>query len=129
MTSLHWFTEEEALALHDLLLAHYGGASGVRDAGLLSSALARPRQLSHYGTPDLVEIAAAYLFFLCRNHPFLDGNKPAALGACLVFLRLNGKTPQPDGPEWEELVLAVAGGQLDREQTAHRLRALVREAL
>jgi death-on-curing protein len=76
-----------------------------------------------------VEIAAAYLFFLCRNHPFVDGNKRAALGACLVFLRLNGKTPQPDGPEWEELVLAVAGGQLDREQTAHRLRALVREAL
>jgi death-on-curing protein len=109
----------------------FGGSAGIRDRALLESAVAAPQATwgGRSAYADLVEIAAAYLFFLCRNHPFVDGNKRAALGACLVFLRLNGKTPQPDGPEWEDLVLAVAGGQLDREQTALRLRALVREAL
>jgi death-on-curing protein len=97
---------------------------------LLESAVAAP-QTSWGGKSayaDLAEIAAAYLFFLCRNHPFVDGNKRAALGACLVFLRLNARTPRPDGPEWEELVLAVASGALDREQTARELRKLVSDS-
>ena len=80
-----------------------------------------------YGDPDVSELAASYAFGIARNHPFVDGNKRAALGACLVFLRLNGRTPQRDGPEWEELVLAVAAGEFDREQTARGLRKLVRE--
>ncbi len=75
---------------------------------------------------DLAEVAAAYLFYLCRNHPFVDGNKRAGLGACLVFLRLNGVEPPPDGPDWEELTLAVAASGLGREQTAARLRKLLR---
>ena len=70
-------------------------------------------------------MAAAYLFYLCRNHPFVDGNKRAALGACIVFLRLNGIEPKPDGPEWEELTLAVAAGAFDRETTTERLRRLL----
>lgn len=74
---------------------------------------------------DLGEVAAAYLFFLCRNHPFLDGNKRTALGACLVFLRLNGVEPQKDGPAWEALMLAVASGDLDREATTARVRRLI----
>ena len=122
---------EVVLEIHSAAISRFGGSPGVRDRALLESAVAAPQATrgGRSAYANLVEIAAAYLFFLCRNHPFVDGNKRAALGACLVFLRLNGKTPQPDGPEWEELVLAVAGGQLDREQTAHRLRALVREAL
>ena len=74
---------------------------------------------------DLAEVAAAYLFYLCRNHPFIDGNKRAALGACIVFLRLNGIEPRTDGPEWEELTLAVASSALDRAETTARLRKLL----
>ena len=77
-------------------------------------------------TADGIEIAAAYFFYLCRNHPFVDGNKRVALGSCLVFLRLNGYRPMPDGPEWEQLTLDVAGSKLDRDQTTKRLRELVK---
>ena len=74
---------------------------------------------------DLIEVAGAYLFFLCRNHPFVDGNKRAALGACIVFLRLNGIEPQSDSQSWEDLTLDVAASRLDRDQTTQRLRALM----
>jgi len=76
---------------------------------------------------DAIDIAAAYLFYLCRNHPFLDGNKRTALATCLVFLCENGKLPDEklDLDSWEKLVLDVASSQLDREQTADRLRALL----
>jgi death on curing protein len=94
---------------------------------LLESAVAAP-QASFGGEPvyiDLIEVAAAYLFFLCRNHPFVDGNKRAALGACIVFLRLNGIEPQPDGQLWEDLTVDVAASRLDRDQTTQRIRALI----
>ena len=71
------------------------------------------------------DLAAAYLFYLCKNHPFIDGNKRAALGACIVFLRLNGIEPKTDGPEWEALTLAVAGSMMDRDEATKRLRKLV----
>jgi death-on-curing protein len=71
------------------------------------------------------EVAAAYLFYPCKNHPFIDGNKRAALGACLVYLRLNGIEPKADSPEWEELTLAVAAGAIDRDETTQRLRRLL----
>jgi death-on-curing protein len=67
------------------------------------------------------------LFYICRNHPFVDGNKRAALGACLVFLRLNGIEPPADGPQWEELTLAGAASELDREQTTTTLRKLLKQ--
>ena len=70
-------------------------------------------------------MAAAYLFCLYRNHPFLDGNKRTALGACIVFLRLNGIESQADGPEWEKLTLAVAASELDRDETKKHLRKLL----
>lgn len=114
--------------IHREALARFGGSPGVRDLALLESAVAAP-QATMMGVPifnDAVELAGAYLFYLCRNHPFVDGNKRAALGACLVFLRLNGIEPEPDGPGWEELTLAVASGELDRDQTTARLRKLVR---
>lgn len=120
-------TVEMVEDVHAEALTRYGGLDRVRDRTLLESSVAAP-QASFSGTSvyaDLVEIAAAYLFFICRNHPFLDGNKRTALGACLVFLRLNGLAPKPDGPEWEALTMAVAAGAFDRERTAHDLRGLV----
>jgi death-on-curing protein len=71
------------------------------------------------------ELFAAYLFYLCRNRPFIDDSKRGALGACIVFLRVNGFSPQVDGPEWKALTLDVEGGRLDRDQTTERLRKLV----
>jgi death on curing protein len=115
--------------IHAEAIARFGGSAGVRDLALLESAVAAP-QAGFGGESlyaDLVEVAAAYLFYLCRNHPFLDGNKRAALGACLVFLRLNGLEPEPDGPAWEELTLAVAASEVDRGQTTARLRRLLRK--
>ena len=122
-----WVALDVAIAAHAEQIAEHGGDEGIREAGLLDSAMARPQNLALYGDPDVSELAASYAFVIARNHPFVDGNKRAALGACLVFLRLNGRTPQRDGPEWEELVLAVAAGEFDREQTARGLRKLVRE--
>ena len=110
--------------IHVEALARFGGLAGIRDSALLESAVAAPQ--AGFGVKSLyadgVEIAAAYLFYLSRNHPFLDGNKRTALGACLVFLRLNEIAPKPDGPVWEQLTSAVAANVIDREETTARLR-------
>ncbi len=113
--------------IHAEAIRRFGGADGVRESALLESAVAAPQASFGGLSPfhDLAEVAAAYLFYLCRNHPFVDGNKRAALGACLVFLRINGLQPQADGPEWEQWVLAVAATTIDREQTTQRLRRLL----
>lgn len=120
------------LAIHGEVLAAHGGSSGLRDRALLESAIAAP-QASFGGTPlivDPLEIAASYLFYLCRNHPFVDGNKRTALASCLVFLQFNRLLPDPDLPgrnvdAWEALVLDVASSRLDREATAVRLKTLL----
>jgi death-on-curing protein len=113
--------------IHAEAIARFGGADGVRAPALLESAVAAPQATFGGESPyaDIVEIAAAYLFYICRNHPFVDGNKRAALGACIVFLRLNGIEPAPDGPGWEALTLAVAASEANREQATARLRKLV----
>jgi death-on-curing protein len=120
-------TVEIVREIHAEAIARFGGSDGVRDIALLESAVAAPQASFGGKSPyrDLAEIAAAYLFYLCRNHPFIDGNKRAALGSCIVFLRLNGVEPTPDGPKWEELVLAIAAGSLDREQATTRLCELL----
>lgn len=116
--------------IHAAAIADFGGADGLRDRALLESAVAAPQATfggeSVYA--DVPEVAAAYLFYLFRNHPFIDGNKRAALGACLVFLRLNGLEPAPDGQDWEALTLDVAASKLDRDATTERLRALLPKA-
>ena len=114
--------------IHAAAIDQFGGSAGLRDLALLESAVAAPQASFGGQSPyaDCVEIAAAYLFYLCRNHPFVDGNKRVALGSCLVFLRLNGFEPAPDGPEWEALPLAVAASQLDRAQTTAGLRRLAK---
>lgn len=122
-----FLTTEIVREVHAAALDQFGGAAGLRDRALLESAVAAP-QASFRGRSvyaDLGEVAAGYLFYLCRNHPFVDGNKRAALGAELVFLRLNGIAPSADGPEWETLVLDVASSRLDREETSRRLRKLL----
>lgn len=123
---------EAVLAIHAEVLAAHGGSPGLRDRGLLESAVAAP-QASFGGVPlirDPVEIAAAYLFYLCRNHAFVDGNKRTALAAALVVLRENGLLRDPDLPaksvdEWETLVLDVAASRIGREETAARLLKLL----
>src|SRR6185436_4047419 len=113
--------------IHAEAIVRFGGSDGVRDSALLESAVAAPQASFGGKSPyrDLAEVAAAYLYYLCRNHPFIDGNKRTALGACIVFLRLNGIEPSPDGTEWENLVLAIATGGLDRIQATIKLRELM----
>ncbi len=85
-----WVPEKAVLGVHAEMIAEHGGLGGVRDPGLLDSALARPQNLYAYGDPTLFELAAAYAHAIVRNHPFVDGNKRAALMTAYVFLRLNG---------------------------------------
>jgi death on curing protein len=126
-------TAAAALEIHGEVLRAHGGRPGLRDAALLESAVAAP-QATFEGEPliaDLVEIAAAYLFYLCRNHPFVDGNKRTALATCLVFLAANGRLPGErvtvrDPDAWEAFVQDVAGSRLDRMQTARQLKKLLR---
>ena len=122
-------TVEAVKAIHSEVLAAHGGADGLRDVNLLESAVAAP-QATMMGTPlftDPVEVAAAYLFYLCRNHPFMDGNKRTALATFLVFLSENCLLPDEglDADTWESLTMDVAASQLGREQTVVRLRSLL----
>jgi death on curing protein len=109
-------------------LRRFGGSDGVRDENLLASAVLTPQSSFGGKSPyaDIVEIAAAYLFYLCGNHPFIDGNKRTAMMAAIVFLRLNGVEPAPDSDAWEEFVLEVASSKLDRDATTRRLRRLLK---
>jgi death on curing protein len=124
------------LAIHAEVLAAHGGGSGVRHRALLESAVAAP-QASSGGEPlltDRAEIGAAYLFYLCRNHPFVGGNKRTALAACLVFLQINGALPDVDLPgrdvdAWEALVMEVAASRADRLKMTKRLKQLLRRTL
>ena len=120
-------TVDIVLQIHAQAIQSFGGSRGVQDLVLLESAVAAPQSGLGGRLPyaDLTEVAAAYLFYLCKNHPFIDGNKRAALGACLVFLRLNGIEPRADGPGWEELLMGVASGALNRDDTTARLRELL----
>ena len=122
-------TVEAVKAIHAAVLAAHGGGAGLREEALLESAVAAP-QATMMGEPlftDPVEIAAAYLFYLCRNHPFVDGNKRTALATCLVFLSENDLLPNErlDTDAWESLTLDVAASRIDREQTTKRLRKLL----
>jgi death-on-curing protein len=120
-------TIEIVLEIHSEAISQFGGSEGLRDRALLESAIAAPQATFGGTSPfqDTVEVAAAYLFYLCSNHPFIDGNKRVALGSCLVFLQLNGYTPAPDSDKWENLTLAVAAGALSRVEVTETLRGLL----
>jgi death-on-curing protein len=125
-----YLTVAAVKAIHAEVLAAHGGARGLRDEALLESAVAAP-QATMMGQPlisDPIEIAAAYLFYLCCNHAFIDGNKRTALAASLVFLESNGLLPGVKLPtdDWEELVLDVASSKIDRDAATRRLRKLVK---
>lgn len=109
------------LAAHDRQIAEYGGASGIRDEGLLDSALARPQNKHAYGDDDVFALAAAYAFGIARNHPFMDGNKRTAWVSARTFLVLNGKLLVPDRREAVERMVELAEGQLDEAAFARWL--------
>jgi len=123
-------TVEIVREIHAEASASFGGSDGPREPALLESAVAAPQTTCGGQSPDadLADRAAAHLFCLCRNHPLIDGNKRAALGACLVFLGLNGIEPEADGPKWEELTMDVEASRLDREQATARLRQILPQA-
>lgn len=123
-----FLTFDEVLALHADQLDRYGGEVGLLDPGLLSSALAMPRAMfgGEFLHPTLPEMAAAYLFHVCQNHPFLDGNKRTGLAACLAFLWLNDHEIVADPDELTELVLGVARGEVAKADIAVFLRSHAR---
>lgn len=126
---LVYLSSDAVLAIHEQVLIAHGGSAGLRDKALLLSALSAP-QATFGGEPimsDPVEVAAAYLYYLCNNHPFVDGNKRTALASCLVFLSENNRlaTEELNVDDWEKLVLDVAASVIDRPATTERLRLLL----
>jgi death on curing protein len=117
-----WIDKRLLLILHDESLAEHGGASGMRDEGLLDSALARPLNLLAYAEPDFAELAAAYGVGLAKNHPFVDGNKRAAFLAVGMFLGMNGRRLVASPAEATLTMLSVAAGELTEAEFAAWLR-------
>lgn len=117
-----WLTRDVVLAIHEEQLAEHGGGEGVRDLGLMESALARPQNLAAYGEPDIPALAAALGFGLARNHPFVDGNKRTAYVAVETFLVLNGLDLVAGDAECVVVMLDLAAGELPEEGFAAWLR-------
>jgi death-on-curing protein len=118
-----WIDVRDALALHDRLLALEGGAAGLRDEGLLQSALARPQQLRAYQSEaDVIQMAAAYTAGIVRDHPFIDGNKRTGFVVGVLFLELNGYRFVASEEDAAEAVLSLADGRLKEEAFAEWMR-------
>ena len=117
-----WIDPAVILAVHEEQLAEHGGAASIRDTGMLESALARPRNLAHYGEPDASALAAAYGFGLARNHPFVDGNKRSAFVAVELFLHLNGLCLDAPDADCVMVMLSLAAGEIDEPTFAAWLR-------
>ena len=107
-----WLARQLILAIHDEQLAEHGGAIGIRDEGLLDSALARPLNRAGYGDPDVAELGALYAIAIARNHPFLDGNKRTAFAALFMFLALNGMEFEPPEVDATVTMLRLAAGDM-----------------
>lgn len=125
-----FLTVEDVLELHAVQLERYGGAAGLRDRALLESAVAQPMATwgGQFLHPDLWSMAAAYLFHLVSNHPFVDGNKRTGLLSALVFLDLNGQSIDQASPRLYDLTVAVAEGRLDKEAAAAMLQEIASSA-
>ena len=123
-----WVGEGTALALHDRQLAEHGGPSGIRDAGMFASALARAVNQGAYGEDDLCALAAAYAFGLVRNHPFADGNKRTAWVTARLFLRKNGLTLSFEERDAIRTVERLAAGELSEEELADWFRDRIEPA-
>ncbi len=122
MTEWIWLRRDALAALHAEQLAEHGGANGVRDEGLLESALSRPENLAAYGDPDAFDLAAAYAFGIVKNHPFVDGNKRAGFMACATFFSLNGHALTASDQRVVETVLGLAAGAIAEPAFARFLR-------
>ena len=122
MSEPTWLTTDIIKAIHSQQVAQHGGVDGVRDEGLLESALARARQEHAYGDPTIPEMAAAYAFGIARNHPFVDGNKRTALMAAYVFLRLDGASLDAIEADAAVTFRALAAGEIDEAQLADWLK-------
>lgn len=118
-----WLLESVVLAIHDQQLAEHGGGTGLRDAGLLSSALARAPNLTAYGEPDAAECAAAYAHGIARNHPFVDGNKRTAYVVMETFLAINGGVCTASDADAVTTMLRLAAGELTEKNFAQWVRA------
>lgn len=117
-----WLDKLLILAVHDEQLAEHGGLSGVRDSGLLESAMARPEHLAAYGKPDIAVLAASYGYGKARNHPFIDGNKRTAFVAALLFLAFNAYSFQATDSDKVIVILKVAAGEVTEAEFATWIR-------
>lgn len=121
-----WIDPRAIVAIHDEQLAEHGGGAGVRDAGLLESALARPVNLALYDKPDAAALAASYAVGLAKNHPFVDGNKRTAFVACELFLAANGHDLVASDEECLAMMLSLAASEIGEAEFAAWLRENVR---
>jgi death on curing protein len=122
VTEPRWLDTTIVLDVHAEQLALFGGADGIRDLGLLESALARPINKFGYGESDLAVLAAAYAFGIARNHPFVDGNKRAAFASIIVFLGLNGFDFDVPSGQATAMILALAAGEVSEESLARWIK-------
>jgi death on curing protein len=118
-----WLDAKDALAIHDRQLAEHGGGVGVRDMGMLESALARPVNRWTYGDDDPANLAASYAFGVARNHPFVDGNKRTAWVLARLFLAINRHELRYDKVDATQTMIALAAGELSEEEMADWLRS------
>lgn len=121
--TVKWLTEEIIHAVHRRSLADHGGADGLRDAGLLDSALQKAKQRYHYEKPDMFDLASAYATGIIKNHAFVDGNKRTAFYAAYVFLGLNGYELTADEDETTAIVLALAASEVSEQEFSAWLKA------
>lgn len=126
MTDFIFLQREFVEILHSMQIERFGGVAGLRDGGILKSALNRPINKAHYGCDDLMELAAAYLFGLVRNHAFVDGNKRIAIVAAGIFLEENGWAIETSDARLFSFVMSVAAGEVDEEGATRFLRDVTR---
>ena len=125
MSDWKWVGVGSALAAHREQLKLFGGGDGVRDQGLLESALARAQHLASYGSPDLAELAASYAYGIAKNHPFIDGNKRVALMVCEAFIVKNGSSLNATNSELSVLFLDLAAGEISEAELADWFRTRI----
>jgi death-on-curing protein len=123
MKEPEWLERETVVIIHEQLVAEFGGLSGIRDEGLLDSALGKPRNLFAYGSPSLFKLAASYAFGLINNHPFIDGNKRTGFTSAITFLEINGCRFRATEAEAVVSTLALAAGAMTEAKYAAWLKA------
>ena len=121
-TEPKWLTFDQVIAIHSRQLRRFGGAAGLRDDGLLRSAIERPNNKWHYEQAELPELAAAYAFGLAKNHAFVDGNKRIAFMSMMIFLRKNGVRFAPDQAHATKMIMSLAAGEVSEESLARWIR-------